>query len=73
MVYKKYASHREYPLNKDGKLFIEADRAAAMIEISQEGQRDAMLTLRPPAASSLARALDELKRPWQIRVTTTET
>ncbi|MHC4064823.1 MAG: hypothetical protein ACYSUI_10025 [Planctomycetota bacterium] len=44
-----------------------------MIEISQEGQRDAMLTLRPPAASSLARALDELKRPWQIRVTTTET
>ena len=72
MVYKKYASHREYPLSKDGRLFVEADRAAAMIEISQEGQRDAMLTLRPLAASSLARALTELKRPWQVRVNTTE-
>ena len=73
MVYKKYASHREYPLTKDGKLFIEADRASAMIEISQEGERDAMLTLRPIAASSLARTLTELQRPWQVRVSTTET
>jgi len=73
MVYKKYASHREYPLGKDGSLFIEATRATAIIEISQEGERDAMLTLRPTSASCLARALADLKRPWQIRVSTTET
>ncbi|MCP4247902.1 MAG: hypothetical protein GY778_12710 [bacterium] len=68
MLFKKYASHREYPLAKGGRLFVEASRAAAMIELSQEGQRDAMLTLRPLAASSLARTLTDLKQPWEIQV-----
>ena len=68
MVYKKYASHREYPLGKGGKMFIESNRAAAMIEISQHGERDAMLTVKPTAATALARALSEQSEPWEIKV-----
>lgn len=72
MVFKKYASRREYKLDAAGTLFIEADKAAANIEISQEGERDAMLVIKPLAASSLARALGDVATAWQIRMTTTE-
>ncbi|HUU85987.1 MAG TPA: hypothetical protein VM243_21025 [Phycisphaerae bacterium] len=72
MVYKKYASRREYKLDAAGTLFIEATRAAANIEISQEGERDAMVTIKPLAAGNLARRLGEAATTWQIRVTTSD-
>ncbi len=72
MVYKKYASHRQYPLAKGGKLFIETDRAAAMAEISQKDERDAMLTVKPQAATHLAKLLTHQSQPWEIKVHTSE-
>jgi len=67
MVYKKYASHREYALEKGGKLLIETDRASAMVDISQEGTRDAVLTVKPPVASGLARVLGDHAESWEIK------
>ncbi len=72
MVFKKYASRRDFKLDTTGKVFIEANKAAANIEISQKGERDAMLTIKPLAASSLVRSLKEVATTWQIRVTTTD-
>jgi hypothetical protein len=70
IVYKKYASQREYSLPAGGTVHVEANKSAAMIELSQDGQRDAMLSLRPLRASSFARSLEALNVPWQIEVTT---
>jgi len=53
-----------------GTLFVEADKAAANVEISQEGERDAMLTIKPLAASALTRSLTETATTWQVRVKT---
>ena len=50
LVYKKYASQREYDLLKQGSVQIDADKTTAMIEISQEGQRSAVLSSSPQHA-----------------------
>lgn len=71
MVYRKYAALREYPLDEGGVLEIEASRSVASVEISQPNRRPAILSTTPLGASSLARSLTDLKRPWQINVTTT--
>jgi hypothetical protein len=70
IVYKKYASHREYDLAQQGSVLIEADRSSAMIEVTQEGQRSAVLTASPLAAGSLAKSLRSLNGPWTVRAQT---
>ncbi len=70
LVYKKYQALRDYPLDVAGRLDIEASRSAATVEISQHNQRDSILSTTPLAASSLARSLSNLKKPWQINVAT---
>ncbi len=70
LIYKKYSTTREYIVESGGNLAIEADQALAAIRISQTGIRDAMLHASPHAASRLAKALTELKRPWRVKVQT---
>ncbi len=70
MVYKKYASHREYTLEEGGEVYIEATRAVATISISQPGQRQALLLSHPLAASSFARTLTEMNYGWNVNVKT---
>ena len=70
LIYKKYAALREYVLDKDGTLEIEATRATASVEIQQQDRRAAILATTPLAASSLARTLSTLSKPWKINVTT---
>jgi hypothetical protein len=70
MVYHKYAALREYTLEEGGTLEIEATRAIANVEITQANRKPAILATTPLAASSLARTLTGLKKPWQINVTT---
>ncbi len=70
LIYKKYAALREYLLDKDGLLDIEATQARASIEIQQKEERPATLATTPLAASSLARTLSGLKKPWKINVVT---
>ena len=72
MVYKKYAAHREYVLDKGGEVYVEATRAVATISISQPGQREASLQSHPLAASSFARTLTDMDYSWQINVKTLE-
>ena len=70
IVYKKYAALREYPLDTEGVLDIEASRSMANLEIIQPGNRNGLLSTTPLAASSLARTLTSLQKPWKINVTT---
>ena len=70
MIYKKYAANRVFVLDKGGKINIEGSKSSAMIEISQPGEREALLRSHPTAAGSLARSLTELHYPWQVIVKT---
>ena len=70
LIYRKYAALREYPLDLDGTIDIEASRQAANVEIMQSSKRASLLSTTPLAASSLARTLSNLKKPWRINVTT---
>lgn len=68
VIYKKYAALREYPLDTEGVLDIEASRSTANVEIVQKDRRASILSTTPLAASSLARTLTMLKKPWKINV-----
>ncbi len=70
IIYRKSAALREYPLNRDGTLEIEANRATANVEIAQTDRRAAILSTTPLAASSLARTLSNLKTGWKINIAT---
>lgn len=70
MVYHKYQALREYPLDLGGKLDIDASRQIANIEIKQTDRHDALLATTPLAASSLARTLTGLQKPWKIEIST---
>lgn len=70
MIYKKYSALREYPLDSEGTLDIEATKATANVEVAQRDRRAAILSTTPLAASSLARTLTMLKKPWKINVST---
>jgi len=72
IVYKKFHALREYALERGGMIDIDATRARANIEITQEDQRDAILSTTPLVASALARTLTNLHKPWQIDVSTHE-
>jgi len=70
MVYRKYHALREYPLDRKGQIQIEATPSLANIEVSQPDRREALLSTTPLAASSLARTLSNLKKPWKIEIST---
>lgn len=72
IVYKKFHALREYSLERGGVIDIDATRSRANIEIVQKDQRDAILSTTPLVASALARTLNNLKKPWQIDVSTHE-
>ncbi|NOT01347.1 MAG: hypothetical protein HOP29_12045 [Phycisphaerales bacterium] len=70
LIFKKYATIREFDVVAGGRLDIDANTRAAVIRISQAGAREAQLNASPVAASHLAKAITALKTPWQIKVTT---
>ena len=70
LVYKKYSALREYALDHAGTLDIEATKSTANVEIVQPDRRTAILSTTPLAASSLARSLTGLKKPWKVNVAT---
>lgn len=70
MIFKKYSTTREYPIESGGKLHITADRKQAVIRILQPGRREAALHASPLAASHLAKSLAKLKTAWAVDVKT---
>ncbi len=72
LVFKKYSACRDYPLRLGGRIFIEATKARATIEIAQDGKEDAVCSARPLAAGALARSLDEMSKGWDITVNAAE-
>lgn len=70
LIFKKYATVREFDVVAGGRLDIDANTTAAVVRISQSGTREAQLNASPVAASHLAKAITALKSPWQIKVTT---
>ncbi len=72
LIYKKYATKREFDVAIGGTLDITADRKSALIRICQDDVREAVLCSNPVAASHLARALTKLDPPWTIKVHTSD-
>jgi hypothetical protein len=73
IVYKKYSACRDYPLRQGGRVYIEATKSRATVEIAQDGRDDAVTSTRPLAAGALARSLTELSQAWQVTVSAAET
>jgi hypothetical protein len=70
IIYRKYATMREFDIGTGGKLSIKADARQAEVHISQVGTREATLKSNPVSASHLAKALAKLEHPWKISVQT---
>ncbi|NOX58297.1 MAG: hypothetical protein GXP29_05485 [Planctomycetes bacterium] len=70
LVYKKYAALREYCLDQQGILEIEATPSIANIDIHQNELKVSTLATTPLAASSLARTLSGMSNAWKINVET---
>jgi len=70
LIFKKYGLQRVFDVHAGGRLIIEADKRNAVVRIRQDDAHDATLRSNPVAASHLARSLTNLKRPWQIKVST---
>ncbi len=70
LVYKKYAALREYRLDHQGILEIEATPSLANVDIHQDDSKVSTLATTPLAASSLARTLTGMNKIWKINVET---
>ena len=66
MVYKKYTAIREYLLAEPGTVEIEAGKSTATIEITQTGQRPAVLATTPVVADTIAKSLRSLGPTWSV-------
>lgn len=66
LVFKKFAAFRDYPLQHPCKLQVTSQGARAVIQITEEGHRAAVLALDAADANQLVTALRSLSCRWSI-------